>query len=248
MTKIWDHYEGSPEELLLLLAMADFANDDGGNIWASNETYAKKSRRSVRTVQRQVKKLIQEGWIQATGSHPFHNTNLYQINIQKLSQLELLTAEPSDTHVAGDNLSPMTNEAERGDKGDTLTVSLDPSVRLLPNYTKPEWWNEDSWQEWITHRKELRKKITKSMANKLVVIIEKLVAEGHDMKAIIDWNIGQGNQGIYPPRGNQNGNNDRQTSGKGEKFNVGEYLRESIKQQEGGEPKQPEFTGRTIDH
>ncbi len=61
MVWAWLNYGGS--ELLLALALADFADDDGGSIFPSVATLAKKTRQSERTVQRQLSKFRRAGWL-----------------------------------------------------------------------------------------------------------------------------------------------------------------------------------------
>jgi hypothetical protein len=53
-----------PELLLLALALADYANDDGTSIFPAVRTLAKKTRRGARTVQRNLRKLESRGIIE----------------------------------------------------------------------------------------------------------------------------------------------------------------------------------------
>jgi hypothetical protein len=53
-----------PELLLLALALADYANDDGTSIFPSVGTLAKKTRRGARTVQRNLRHLESRGIIE----------------------------------------------------------------------------------------------------------------------------------------------------------------------------------------
>lgn len=54
-----------PDLLLLCLALADYADDDGTRIFPSVQTLGKKIRRSARTVQRNLRRLESEGLIKA---------------------------------------------------------------------------------------------------------------------------------------------------------------------------------------
>jgi hypothetical protein len=64
MTFVWEAFPGSGGELIVLLAMADYADDEGGNIYPSVPTLAKKSRMSDRGVQKVLRGLQDVGWIE----------------------------------------------------------------------------------------------------------------------------------------------------------------------------------------
>ena len=55
---------------LVLLALAENANDDGSGAWPSVETLAKKSRLSTRQVKRCLKGLAEDGAILEEGTGP----------------------------------------------------------------------------------------------------------------------------------------------------------------------------------
>ena len=63
MTHVWDCGQYNGSKLLLLLALADFAHDDGGNVYPSVDTLAQKTRCDRRTVQRNLRQLEGEGAI-----------------------------------------------------------------------------------------------------------------------------------------------------------------------------------------
>lgn len=64
MSWIWEHSAASGSELLILLAMADFADDTGGSIYPSMQTLAKKARMSTDQARRVVHKLIADGLVE----------------------------------------------------------------------------------------------------------------------------------------------------------------------------------------
>jgi hypothetical protein len=61
MTEVWRYSRHKGSALLLLLAIADHAHDDGGGAWPSQETLAKKTRLSVRQVRRLLDYLVAAG-------------------------------------------------------------------------------------------------------------------------------------------------------------------------------------------
>lgn len=61
---VFDRYPGSGGEMLLALALADNAHEDGTHIFPSVETMAKKSRQSVRAVQMHLRRMQEIGWLE----------------------------------------------------------------------------------------------------------------------------------------------------------------------------------------
>jgi len=78
MSIVWDSQLG-PNEKLVLLALADFANDNGENAWPSVATIAQKTSLGERTVQRKLIEMIQSGLITRDGRGP-RGTNRYHIS------------------------------------------------------------------------------------------------------------------------------------------------------------------------
>lgn len=78
-------------EKMVLLVIADHANDEGTQSYPSQATIASKSSISVRTVQRAVNNLVSEGYIRmfkhsggSAGCREDRRPHLYQINIHRL--------------------------------------------------------------------------------------------------------------------------------------------------------------------
>lgn len=65
MSRVWDHSERSGGDLLLLLALADFADDDG-YCWPSQATLAIKARCSERAIRDQLTRLAASGEIEVS--------------------------------------------------------------------------------------------------------------------------------------------------------------------------------------
>lgn len=61
MSWVWEHSQATGRDLLVLLAIADRADDEGGGAWPSQSTIAAKTRISVRSVQRALDDLVEMG-------------------------------------------------------------------------------------------------------------------------------------------------------------------------------------------
>lgn len=129
MTAVWDSRRYDSGTLLVLLAMADYANDEDNTCHPSIARLAVKSRLSDRQVSRILTRLKTDGVIAHVGEKPAPQGRpivIYRINIETL--------------LKGDTMSPLSAakgdiSAAKGDIDDTLKVtpmsydpSYDPSV------------------------------------------------------------------------------------------------------------------------
>lgn len=82
MSVVWEHSTHKEGTLVVLLALADCAHDDGTGAFPSVETLGKKARMSERNVQYCLRRLIDSGEIEHTGKHG-KGTNIYRVCIEK---------------------------------------------------------------------------------------------------------------------------------------------------------------------
>lgn len=98
MAAVWDRFPGNGSQLLAMLALADFGNDQGGSIHPSMSTIAAKIRLTQSQARRVVHNLIASDWISVvgngTGGAP-GSTRQYQINIEKLNATPSTSASPT---------------------------------------------------------------------------------------------------------------------------------------------------------
>lgn len=114
MNRVWTHAEHGQTKLLVLLALADFADDDG-LCWPSQAILAKKARCSPRQVQRMLSELEASGDVKVTSRKDEGKSNLYRVMV-------------------GQNVAPPGDDAEvvggttPNDVPGTTPVSHDPSL------------------------------------------------------------------------------------------------------------------------
>lgn len=87
LSMVWDGYPGGGSDLLALLALADWS-DDEGLCWPSMAAIAKKTRLSRSQAQRIVHQLIEDSFLAVTGNETGGapgSTRQYQINLHKLT-------------------------------------------------------------------------------------------------------------------------------------------------------------------
>ncbi len=78
MSHVWKHSQAKGGDLLVLLAIADFA-DDSGTAYPSIATLGLKARLDGRNVQRSIRRLITTGELTLSERQGPHGTNLYMV-------------------------------------------------------------------------------------------------------------------------------------------------------------------------
>jgi hypothetical protein len=79
MTRVWESGPQNQGELLVLLALSDYA-DDAGNCWPSMAAIAKKARIEERSARRIVRRLEEVGYVKTVIGGGRHGCNQYVIN------------------------------------------------------------------------------------------------------------------------------------------------------------------------
>lgn len=87
MTSVWDHFPGAGGELLAMLAMADWANDEG-LCYPSISTAAARMRLSESQARRIIHRLIGDGWLEVVGNEAGgapKSSRRYLLNLGRLT-------------------------------------------------------------------------------------------------------------------------------------------------------------------
>lgn len=124
---VWEYSRQTGVGLLLLLAIADHANDEGV-AWPSHDRLALKIRRDRRSVKRIVRRIMAEDQpelkLVRPGGAGARSTNLYKLTIDtsQASMSDKVTASRTNK---GDSLTPLdpirgTNGTNKGDKTDQI--------------------------------------------------------------------------------------------------------------------------------
>ena len=69
MTNVWDGFPAAGSELLMMLALADRCDEDGGRLWPSVMTLAKRCRVSESMARRILRRLEDKGYVAVVGNH-----------------------------------------------------------------------------------------------------------------------------------------------------------------------------------
>lgn len=97
MSWVWQHSTSEGIDRLVLLAIADAADDDGGNAWPSVATLARKTRVDPRTVQRAVRRLVAVGELTMRSNAGRNGVNVYRVTMTPGTVPPRQTATPGAT-------------------------------------------------------------------------------------------------------------------------------------------------------
>jgi hypothetical protein len=132
MSKVWSSSKASHGSLLVLLAIADFANDEG-EAYPSIATLQRKARLSERAAQNAIKELQEIGELSIRAGQGRNGTNLYRVHIlppaeiappQKVPNTPAEIAPKPSRNVIEDN-----GNGEKPSKASRLPTS-EPAIRI----------------------------------------------------------------------------------------------------------------------
>ena len=115
MTAVFERYPNGGGEMLLALALADHASDDGTKVYPSIRALAEKTRQSERTVQYQLRRMEAMGWlILVSAGHGGRSmTSEYRINSEWIKGAEIAPfSEDPETPQKGADFAPF-DDAKR---------------------------------------------------------------------------------------------------------------------------------------
>jgi hypothetical protein len=135
MSHVWEHSDARLGARLVLLAIADFANDSG-MAWPSVETLAAKSRLSSRQVQRILRQLVNDGDLTLHENAGPHGCHLYQIALagDKSSGRQIVRGDKSSVKGVTNRTGGVTNPTKNVSKMSpepSIEPSLEPSGEPL---------------------------------------------------------------------------------------------------------------------
>ena len=127
MTAVFERYPEGGGEMLLALALADHADDDGTHIFPSVDTMAKKTRQSRRAVQYHLEKMQKCGWLilvrAARGGRPEKGSTMggkpaeYRISSEWIKGAEIAPNSPARSELKKREKSAPNNGVDNSEKG-----------------------------------------------------------------------------------------------------------------------------------
>lgn len=203
MSVVWE-LNLPPGEKLVLLALADQANDEGTHCWPSVATISKRSGQNERTVRRALRSLEGKGHLtcnerRGTSTnyvvHPGHHAPPV-----KLPPRTKTTQTPDTTPPHPGHHAPQT-----------INEPLEPSIdakaskrvrERKPEIVIPDWIPQPAWTGWLDSRKA---KATPHVVELAIGKLEKLRRDGHDPGEVLNQSSLNGWRGLFPLKDSSNG-------------------------------------------
>jgi hypothetical protein len=199
LSKVWEFFPEGGCELLTLLALADWSDDEGLS-FPSIASLAKKTRLSSSQARRNVHALINSGYVNVVGNKyggGSGSSRRYKIVLSLLAPS--MHASPSVVARGGVN-------AQHDSHLCTITTSPHASLTIIePSLSKagfelPDWVPKTEWSAFVDHRKKLKKELTPYSMNLAVKQLQKIVDEGHKPEDVINESILRGWRSFYAPK------------------------------------------------
>jgi len=152
---------------LVLLALADHANDEGYSIYPSMQKTANRTALSARTVRKTIRELEQAGIINITRQGGGRITNEYRLIANAIPRNDVPSSSELDS-VLPRNDVPSSSELDSDES--LVNHQLKPKENNFP--PPPSFLAEsiefmETWQDFIKHRQEIKHKLTPLAARKL---------------------------------------------------------------------------------
>ncbi len=144
MSALWARSTRQGSELLVLLALADWADDDG-RCWPSVRSIARKARLSERGVQKILARLVDDGDVKVARNRGPHGTNRYVVIVPPNRVHPPEPGSPPQTGQADTNEPPNPVHPPNGVRGERKAVRGEPPfTRTISRTTKPSGGNAAS--------------------------------------------------------------------------------------------------------
>jgi hypothetical protein len=194
MTLVWE-LDLSPGEKLVLLALADQANDEGRQCWPSVATIAHRSGQGERTVRRAFAELEKKGHL--TRDHRDGNSTQYHVHPcqngtpAKSAPLPKTTKTPAKMAAK----PPRTTKPKK-DK---------PSLVARAKFVLPANIPSEAWEGFEEMRRRIGKPLTDYARSLAVKRLDALAEDGWPPGDVLNHCTMNSYQGIFPPKDRNNG-------------------------------------------
>ncbi|MDF1853483.1 MAG: helix-turn-helix domain-containing protein [Verrucomicrobiales bacterium] len=191
MSQVWETGPSKQSHLLVMLALADYANDEG-TCWPSMASIAHKARITERGARKIVRELEALGWLYIDTGGGRHGCNRYTVNPEQGSPRNDV---PPGT--AMQKPGTAMQETRNGGSAEPSRTVKEPSVSktcpidILCKAVRPE-----TARDFAAHRKAIKKPLTEGAAHRIVAKLK----DHHDPDGVLDQSIENGWQGIFPDK------------------------------------------------
>ncbi|MBS9435882.1 helix-turn-helix domain-containing protein [Photorhabdus noenieputensis] len=212
MVKAMSIKVGNPLRKLVLIKLADNANDQG-ECWPSVAYIAEQCEISERSVQNHIKQLVKDGIVCVTErktQNGLNQSNVYFLNLDKSSHGYSENVAPYGASLApsGANSAGVSGAGDAPRTSHPFEPVTEPKTPLTPRKgrreklkfdpitAKPKNVSDEVWADWVTFRLEIKKPLTETMCKQQ----EKKLADCTNPDSVICTSIANGWQGLFPEK------------------------------------------------
>jgi hypothetical protein len=197
MTAVWDREDLSSTQKLVLLSLADWANDEG-LCWPSIERLAIKTSMAGRSVQRIIRDLESMGFVRRDEVLGKGNRYWISIPLTQCHPCPSVTPPLTESHPTPDTVSPNTSKIHQ----------------LTTKYIRaelPDWIPIDAWNGWVEMRMIRKKPLTDRAYNQAISKLDTLRAKGQNITEVLDRSTMNSWTDLYEIKEQKNGTTNRTT-------------------------------------
>lgn len=195
MSKLWESGPKNKTQLLVLLALADFANDEG-HCWPSMATIAKKARLTDRGARKVVRQLEADGWLEVRIGAGRHHCNVYTVKTEPKSGNEKprtgFQEEPEDSKQGTEKTETLNRSSAKPSKTSNETSNR-YAREILCSVIR-----EETADDFLAHRQAIKKPVTLQAAKQLALKTQNI----EDPDRAFNESIANGWQGVFPENSN----------------------------------------------
>lgn len=224
-TLVYSKQVGSMARKAVLAYFADRANDDGSGVWASKQRVADEIECSKQTVITTVKGLLSDGLLVEVGQRSSKNgyTVEYAIDLTAVASLPNAKIDREEVqNTTRPKLDPSTSLTPRGQTAlpepslnrpspQKASLSSEKRGRKAPAFVPPSDIPESEWDAFEDMRRKIGKPMTDKARSLAVDRLRKLAEAGWPPGDVLNHSILNNYQGLFPPKDDRNGTDQRTT-------------------------------------
>lgn len=218
MSQVWESGPQDKAETLVLLALADFCNDDG-ECWPSVASIARKARMTERGAQKIIARLVGCGWVHIDQNAGRRGCNLYTVSAPEHGSPR--TVFTPNASAKPPNTVPRTPEPRSPEPSyNHQEPSLCNGAREVRDHLE-KWASPDAVSSFIAYRRKQKgKALTVTAAKRQATQLERIFQARGDPDDALGMAEERGWQSVqadwyFKAKGNQDDNRDNNPNGSG---------------------------------
>ncbi|ARP88618.1 hypothetical protein CAL13_08775 [Bordetella genomosp. 9] len=213
MTEAWKLQGLSSTQKLVLLSLADNANDQG-ECYPSLAQICARTCLSERAVRGAIRALEDMGYVKSVSrlgtSTMYHLTTTPAHGAPPAGNAPRQEMPPRGAPDAALPRHDVPPTPARGAPKPSINRQLNHHLTVTKRRVKgggfdaaqielPDWLPADAWAKWVKHRREIKKALTEETTKQQIAKLHEWHEQGHRVNEIIDHCVGAGWQGLFLP-------------------------------------------------